>query len=79
MWQGAQDSILTKDNMKSRKWQGDQGCYFCGEDESASHLLFTCPSGKSGVGSNHSMSVSTDYANFLWSVLGVDPFSFAWG
>jgi hypothetical protein len=28
--------------MLKRKWEGDLGCYFYGEAESAEHLLFTC-------------------------------------
>jgi hypothetical protein len=46
MWLVAQDSILTEQNMVRRNWQGDPGCYFCREDESASHL----PGGKSDMG-----------------------------
>jgi hypothetical protein len=40
MWQIAQNAILTKDNMLERKWEGDLRCYFCGEAESAEHLLY---------------------------------------
>jgi hypothetical protein len=36
------NTILTKDNIIKRKWQGDPTCYFCLMDESASHLLFYC-------------------------------------
>jgi hypothetical protein len=35
--------ILTKDNMIDRNWQGDPGCYFCGEIETVDHFLFQCP------------------------------------
>jgi hypothetical protein len=38
MWLVAQRTILTKDNMISRNWHGDSGCYFCGAVE-----LFQCP------------------------------------
>jgi hypothetical protein len=43
MWMIAQSSILTKDNMLARNWQGDPSCYFCGELEIVNHLLFQCP------------------------------------
>jgi hypothetical protein len=46
MWMVAQKAILTKDNMIIRKWQGDLGCYFCGDDENIDHLLFHCPVAK---------------------------------
>jgi hypothetical protein len=43
MWVLEQKAILTKDNMIRRKWQGDPGCYFCGNPEDCDHLMFTCP------------------------------------
>jgi hypothetical protein len=43
MWMVAQRAMLTKDNMIDRNWQGDPGCYFCGEIETVDHLLFQCP------------------------------------
>jgi hypothetical protein len=42
MWMVAQRAILTKDNMLSRNWHGDQGCYFFGSAETVDHLLFWC-------------------------------------
>jgi hypothetical protein len=48
MWPVAQGSILTKDNMVRRKWQGDPGCYFCGEEECQS-LTVHLPGGKSDI------------------------------
>jgi hypothetical protein len=46
IWLVAQKVILTKDNMKRKKWKGNPGCYFCGQDENVDHLLFMCPIAK---------------------------------
>jgi hypothetical protein len=35
--------VLTKDNMKKRKWAGDPSCMFCSQYESMEHLFFQCP------------------------------------
>jgi hypothetical protein len=42
LWLVLNNAILTKDNMIKRKWQGNPACYFCDQNESASHLLFHC-------------------------------------
>jgi hypothetical protein len=42
IWLVAHKSILTKDNMLRRKWQGTPNCYFCGEAETTDRLLFDC-------------------------------------
>ncbi|WVZ64633.1 hypothetical protein U9M48_014127 [Paspalum notatum var. saurae] len=34
--------ILTKDNLKKRNWNGDDGCCFCNEKETIQHLFFDC-------------------------------------
>jgi hypothetical protein len=39
MWQTAQKTILTKDDML-RRWQGNTGCYFCDASENVDHLFF---------------------------------------
>jgi hypothetical protein len=46
MWLVEQNSILTKDNMLKRNWQGDLCCYFCDNPENMNHLLFECPIAK---------------------------------
>jgi hypothetical protein len=46
MWLVEQNSILTKDNMLKRNWQGDPCCYFCDNPENMDHLLFECPIAK---------------------------------
>ena len=43
MWQAFQDAILTRDNMKKRRWKGNPVCSFCKEHESLNHLFFLCP------------------------------------
>jgi hypothetical protein len=42
IWLVAQKSILTKDNMLKRRWQGNLWYYFCGSIEIVDDLLFTC-------------------------------------
>ncbi|WVZ67862.1 hypothetical protein U9M48_016884 [Paspalum notatum var. saurae] len=34
--------ILTKDNLKKRNWNGDDGCCFCNKKETIQHLFFDC-------------------------------------
>jgi hypothetical protein len=46
MWLMEQDSILTKDNMLRRNWQGDPCCYFCDAPKTMVHLMFECPIAK---------------------------------
>jgi len=43
LWLLANDAILTRDNLRKRKWQGDPCCVFCDGEESISHLFFQCP------------------------------------
>lgn len=43
---GETETILTKDNMIKRKWQGDPYCYFCGSPGTLDHLMFECPIAK---------------------------------
>jgi hypothetical protein len=40
------DAILTKDNLRKRKWQGNPDCAFCDEEETIAHLFFQCPVAK---------------------------------
>jgi len=46
MWLIQQNSILTKDNLLKRGWNGDSKCMFCREDESIIHLFFECSMAK---------------------------------
>jgi hypothetical protein len=43
LWLIWHNAIATKDNMKKRKWVGSFTCQFCPNDESITHLFFTCP------------------------------------
>jgi hypothetical protein len=43
LWLIWHNAIATKDNMKKRKWVGSFICQFCPNDESITHLFFTCP------------------------------------
>lgn len=40
LWLMANNAVLTRDNMKKRKWNGDSLCIFCNEEETISHLFF---------------------------------------
>jgi hypothetical protein len=40
------EAILTKENLRKRKWQGDPSCVFCSCVETTSHLFFQCPVAK---------------------------------
>jgi hypothetical protein len=42
-WLLENNAVLTKDNMKKRKWAGDPSCMFCPQYESLEHLFFQCP------------------------------------
>lgn len=46
MWLIHQNSILTKNNLSRRGWNGDSKCMFCRENESILHLLFECSMAK---------------------------------
>jgi hypothetical protein len=46
MWLVEQRTILTKDNMIKREWQGDLRCFFYGDTKTGDHLLFGCPIAK---------------------------------
>lgn len=46
LWLVHNDAVLTKENLRKRKWQGDPRCVFCNDIESSSHLFFTCPIAK---------------------------------
>jgi hypothetical protein len=40
MWQAFQDAVITRDNMRKRKWPGSPLCSFCGAVETTNHLFF---------------------------------------
>src|SRR3954467_9985643 len=44
LWQMMQNAILTRDNMKKRKWPGNPKCSFCNQVETRDHLFFNCVS-----------------------------------
>ena len=47
LWLMTNNAILTRDNSKKRKWQGDPNCvFFCDREEIISHLFFQCPVAK---------------------------------
>jgi hypothetical protein len=46
MWQLFQIAILTRDNLKKRKWPGSPLYSFCAQHESARHLFFECSNAK---------------------------------
>lgn len=40
LWLLTNDVVLSRDNLRRRKWQGDPSCVFCNSVETASHLFF---------------------------------------
>jgi hypothetical protein len=40
LWQLFQNAILTRDNLKKRKWGGSPLCSFCQQEETMTHLFF---------------------------------------
>lgn len=42
LWLVNKKSILTRDSLLRRGSKGSTHCVFCGKDETANHLLFTC-------------------------------------
>lgn len=41
-WLIPKNSILTKDNLIKRGWQGSEACVFCGQKESIDHPFLQC-------------------------------------
>jgi hypothetical protein len=46
LWQLFQNAILTRDNLKKRKWGGSPLCSFCQQEETMTHLFFECSNAK---------------------------------
>lgn len=46
MWLIEQNAILTKDNLATKNWIGDNKCAFCNADETIHHLFFSCDMAK---------------------------------
>jgi hypothetical protein len=46
LWLLTNDAILTRDNLRKKKWQGDPNCIFCDSLETVSHMFFQCPIAK---------------------------------
>jgi hypothetical protein len=43
LWLVYWGSFQTVDNLKRKRWKGNEMCKFCLEGESVDHLLFRCP------------------------------------
>ena len=69
MWQAFQDAILTRDNMRKRKWNGSPACSFCKEPESLNHLFFVCPVAKVVWGAIGSMAGTNRCPKNLWQAV----------
>jgi hypothetical protein len=41
VWQILWNAMLTRDNMKKRKWPSNPCCYFCNQYENCNHLFFS--------------------------------------
>jgi hypothetical protein len=46
LWQVLQNAILTRDNMKDRKWPGSHVYSMCEKNESTNHILLFCSCAK---------------------------------
>jgi hypothetical protein len=46
LWQLFRNAILTRDNLKRRRWAGSPLCSFCNQCETARHLFFECANAK---------------------------------
>ena len=71
LWQLFQDVVLTRENMKKRKWLGNPTCSFCDQLETSRHLLFSCSHAKVVWGVLGSMFGASCCPSSLWQ-------SFAW-
>jgi hypothetical protein len=43
LWLVYRGRIQTVDNLRKKRWKGDEKCQFCLESESVDHLVFRCP------------------------------------
>jgi hypothetical protein len=43
LWLVFRERTQTIDNLRKKKWKGDEKCKFCLESECVNHLLFECP------------------------------------
>ena len=43
IWMCFKGRIQVTVDLKAKQWPGELGCVLCGEEETASHLLFSCP------------------------------------
>lgn len=71
MWKLFRNAILTRDNLKKRKWTGNPLCSFCNVPENAQHLFFECGIAKSVWGSIGKVIGASNCPRNLWQ-------SFAW-
>jgi hypothetical protein len=46
LWLIWHNAIASKDNLLRRNWSGDASCQFCSQNESISHMFFTCVAAK---------------------------------
>jgi hypothetical protein len=51
MWLVFRKSILTKDSLVKRGWEGDETCNFCCAKETLDHMLFGCAVARFFLGS----------------------------
>lgn len=79
LWQFFYDAILTRDNLKKRKWTGSPICIFCNEYEDANHLFFSCAAAKvtwgiigAFVGANSCPSNRCQYLEWLYAYMPGD-------
>jgi hypothetical protein len=69
MWQLYENAIVTRDNMKKRKWPGSPLCSFCKENETALHLFFHYPIARCVWGAVGSIIGTATCPNNLWQAI----------
>lgn len=43
LWQMQKNRIKLAEQLKRKKWKGDEHCKLCGVAEDAAHIIFDCP------------------------------------
>jgi hypothetical protein len=66
LWQLFRHAILTRDNLKKRKWSGSPLCSFRSQHETTSHLFFECANVKVVWGNSGDILGTTFCCTSMW-------------
>ena len=69
LWLIENGTLLTKDNMVKRNWQGDPTCRFCENIESIQHLFFECPLARVVLEYCSHLTGCQQYSHFFETIL----------